>query len=397
MNVFMKNSLPVLAATAHLLDEAGLRTKSGDPLELLAKKFGDHSAEVLSKLGASNTELLNLKANLDDINQRLAYRGGGSDSDEADTPGQQFVKHEELNEFSNYRTRPARLSMQVKTTITTGPTSAGALKPQYRDETVGLPQRRMTVRDLLPTVKVTAAEVQYAKQKTRTSNAAIVPETTLKPESGISWELKTLAFATIAHWIPASRQVLDDIPQLRGLIDSELMYGLKLKEEEQLLNGSGVDENLTGLVTVATPASQTIGGITVTNQIDQIALAILQNALALYPADGVIVNPADWLRMRLYKDSNGNYIMGSPSSDINKTLFGLPVIDTAAMAVDKYLVGNFQLAATLYDRWEARIEVSTEHADFFLRNMVAILCEERLGLAIKNPLALTYGDFGNVA
>jgi HK97 family phage major capsid protein len=75
----------------------------------------------------------------------------------------------------------------------------------------------------------------------------------------------------------------------------------------------------------------------------------------------------------------------------------MPVAATQAMAVDKFLVGNFQAAATLYDRWAARVEVSTEHSDFFVRNLVAVLAEERIGLAVKQPLALTYGDFGNVA
>lgn len=54
------------------------------------------------------------------------------------------------------------------------------------------------------------------------------------------------------------------------------------------------------------------------------------------------------------------------------------------------------MAATLYERWNARIEVSTEHSDFFVENMVAVLCGERLGQAIENPLALTYRDFGRV-
>ncbi|MDX0773563.1 hypothetical protein GOD44_03700 [Sinorhizobium medicae] len=44
-----------------------------------------------------------------------------------------------------------------------------------------------------------------------------------------------------------------------------------------------------------------------------------------------------------------------------------------------------------------RVDVSTEHSDFFVRNLVAILAEARIGLAVKQPLALTYGDFGNVA
>ena len=67
------------------------------------------------------------------------------------------------------------------------------------------------------------------------------------------------------------------------------------------------------------------------------------------------------------------------------------------MTIDKFLVGNFRSAATLYDRWAPRVEVSTEHADFFTRNLVAILAEERIALAPKNAAALTYGDFGNIA
>jgi hypothetical protein len=42
------------------------------------------------------------------------------------------------------------------------------------------------------------------------------------------------------------------------------------------------------------------------------------------------------------------------------------------------------------------VEVVIEHADFFVRNLVAILTEERLALAIKRPTSVVYGDFGNV-
>jgi HK97 family phage major capsid protein len=75
----------------------------------------------------------------------------------------------------------------------------------------------------------------------------------------------------------------------------------------------------------------------------------------------------------------------------------LPVVATTSMTIDKFLIGDFDRAATLYDRWTPRVEVSTEHADFFTRNLVAILAEQRSALAVKNGTALTYGDFGNVA
>ncbi|MDB5630430.1 MAG: phage major capsid protein family [Tardiphaga sp.] len=386
----------VKAAAAHLLESAGFRTKNdGDPMVVLARKFGDHVAEVMTKLGASNEELEGVKCQLLELEQKMARRGGASGPSEPETMGKQFTDNTDLKGFADYRTRPSRFSMDVKTTLTTAVDSAGPLGSPYRDVVVQFPQRRLTVRNLLPTINVTVGSVEYARQTTRTNNADTVAEAAAKPESAYAWELKDLPMRVIAHWIPASRQVLDDLPQLRGLIDTELMYGLKLKEEEQLLYGSGTGQNLTGLVTSATAYSAPIT-VSSPNSIDLIGLAILQNALALYPADGVVVNSADWMYMRLLKDTQGRYIMGDPQSVVQPVLFGLPVVDTPAMTVDKFLVGNFQSAATLYDRWNARIEVSTEHADFFVKNMVAILCEERLGLAIKNPLALTYGDFGRV-
>lgn len=115
--------------------------------------------------------------------------------------------------------------------------------------------------------------------------------------------------------------------------------------------------------------------------LDTIALAILQNALADEPADGIIVHPPDWMRMRLLKDVDVKYILGDPATAVQPVLFGLPVVAIKMMAQDKFLVGNFQRAATIYDRWTPRVEVSTEYADFFTRNLVAILAEEPIALA----------------
>jgi HK97 family phage major capsid protein len=72
------------------------------------------------------------------------------------------------------------------------------------------------------------------------------------------------------------------------------------------------------------------------------------------------------------------------------------VVETQAMAVDKYLVGAFMMGAQVFDRWAARIELATENEDDFIKNLVTILCEERLALAVYRPEAFIYGDFGRV-
>lgn len=363
-------------------------------LKDLFKEHTDAVEERLKELGVNITET---KARLDDVEQKSARRGGGEDGSETKSWGAQFIESAGLAAFSDEMSRPGRFRLDIKANITTGGTSGGPLGlPSFRDGLNNIPQRRMQVRDLLPVIGISSGSVEYPQQTTRTNAAAPVAEGAVKPESAYGWTMQTVNPKVIAHWVPASRQILDDAPQLRGVIDTELRYGLALKEEEQLLNGSGTGENLNGLVTNATPYAAPIDPAGSETMLDTIALAILQSALAEEPADGAVIHPSDWMRMRLLKDADGKYILGDPAASVPPVLFGLPVVATQAMTVDKFLVGNFQRAATIYDRWSPRVEVSTEHADFFTRNMVAILCEERLAQAIKNAAALTYGDFGNI-
>jgi HK97 family phage major capsid protein len=108
------------------------------------------------------------------------------------------------------------------------------------------------------------------------------------------------------------------------------------------------------------------------------------------------MNPADWTRIALLKDGDGKYIFGNPGTAVEPRLFGKPVVTTLGMAVDKFLVADFTAAATLYDRWTARVEIGYENDDF-TRNMLTVLAEERVALAVKDPTALVFGDFGFVA
>jgi HK97 family phage major capsid protein len=194
----------------------------------------------------------------------------------------------------------------------------------------------------------------------------------------------------------ASVQILADAAGLRSIIDQRLRYGLAFVEEQQLLNGSGVGQNLLGLVTASTPFAAP-GGLVATTQVDVVRLMILQVALAEYPANGIVMNPIDMAAIEMSKDANGAYLIGNPQGTIQKTLWGLPVVETQAMGVDKSLVGAFDLAAQLFDRQDATVEASTEDQDNFVKNKVTIRAEERLAMAIYRPQAIVYGDLGRVA
>jgi HK97 family phage major capsid protein len=363
-----------------------------DFTDAVEKQFSALSADVKRALDEAGVA----KAIVTEIEQKTARPSWGGES-QPETWGEQFANSDGLKAFAEEHSRPGRFRMEVKTTLTTGATSGGPAAPApYRDDIITMPTRRLRVRNLLPTVQISTGAVEYPKQTTRTNAANTVAEGALKPESAYGFTMQTVTPKVIAHWVPASRQILEDAPQLRGIIDTELLYGLELKEDAQLLAGDGTGDNLSGLITNATAYSAPIT-ISGSNMIDQIGLGMLQTTNADFNPTGIIMHPSDLLRIQLIKDAAGNYIFGDPAAAVTPVIFGLPVVTTTSMTIDKFLVGDFQRAATLYDRWTPRVEVSTEHADFFTRNLVAILAEQRLALAVKNAAALTYGDFGNVA
>ncbi len=77
---------------------------------------------------------------------------------------------------------------------------------------------------------------------------------------------------------------------------------------------------------------------------------------------------------------------------VEQTLWGRPVVVTTAMASGTFLCGNTE-AAELFVRMDAMLEISTEHSDFFVRNLLAILVECREVLCIYRPGAFIQGSF----
>ncbi|MBE0455779.1 MAG: phage major capsid protein [Roseovarius sp.] len=372
-----------------------LRTKdAGDPFDTLAAKIGQMADTTAERLREVETKSAGATEAIADLEQRLARGDGGGTPLRPESWGEEFTKSQGEAIRALSESNRGRVALNVKATLTGGATSAGGLDVPARDATAMMPRRRLTIRDLLNVMQVESGTVEYAQQTDRTNAAATVAEGAGKPESGLAWELRTTSAKVIAHWVKASRQILEDAPMLRGMIDGELRYGLALTEEAQLLYGDGTGSNLSGLVTNATAFADPLSLASPT-MIDMVGSAILQTALTDFAPDGVVVHPSDWMRMRMLKDADGKYLLGDPQSQVTPQLFGLPVVATQAMTVDKFLVGSFASAGTLYDRWQPRVEVGYENDDF-TKNLVTVLAEERIALAVKWGDALTYGDFGNV-
>jgi HK97 family phage major capsid protein len=196
-----------------------VRAEADNPREL----FAQLRAAMDGQLGDTNTRIENLETALNavvggalpgGISAAAILNGGGR------SWGDQVVNAPELTEFRNAAGK-ARVQINLKpnAAITSVTPGGGPLITPDRAEGVQLARRRLTVRALLGTGTTGSNMVEYPRQTTRDNQAATVDEGALKPESNLAWELKQAKVATIAHWVPASRQVLDDAPQLRTLID----------------------------------------------------------------------------------------------------------------------------------------------------------------------------------
>ncbi|MCA0963289.1 phage major capsid protein [Salipiger bermudensis] len=376
-------------AVKEIAEEALGKAKSGEELTSKIKETADEALLKMNELTGQMTEL----------EQKMARRGDG-DQEERKSLGQRFVEDERVKAWLESGPSSGKADLRVKadlTTLTTdadgsvGDGAAPTRLPGVQEQA----QRRMTVRDLLSQGRMDGNTIEYVQETGFNNNAAPVAEGSAKPSSDIQLDLKSSTAKVIAHWMKASRQALDDVSFLRSMIDQRLIYGLSYAEENQLLNGDGTGQNLSGLITNATAYSEPFAPAAAT-AIDTMRLAMLQAALAEYPATGHVMNPVDWARIELTKDSEGRYIIGNPQGTLSPTLWNLPVVATQAMGVDKFLTGAFKLGAQIFDRWDARVEAGYVNDDF-TRNMVTLLAEERLALAVYRPEAFIYGDLGFVA
>lgn len=365
-----------------------------------AQKGVDATTSQKETIDGALTAMNEAKARLDDLEQKMA-RGGGNADDRQKSIGEQFVESEGFKNFeaTGFSKSARGGDLQIKATLTSATTDAAgsvgdAVQTTRLPGILPLPQRRLTVRDLLSQGRMDGSTLEYVKETGFTNSAAPVAEGAAKPESDLKFDLVTTSAKVIAHWMKASKQILSDVSQLRSTIDQRLLYGLAYVEEQQLLNGSGSGQNLHGIIPQATAYSAPIT-LSSPTSIDLMRLAMLQAALAEYPATGHVMNPIDWAWIETLKDGEGRYIIGNPQGTISPTLWGLPVVATQAIAVDKFLTGAFRMGAQVFDRWDARVETGYVNDDF-TKNLVTILAEERLALAVYRPEAFIYGDFGRI-
>ena len=273
-------------------------------------------------------------------------------------------------------------------------TSAGtSLVPAHRIDGIVTPyDREYRLRDVITSARTTSNVIEFPKETGFDNQAAPVAEGDPKQYSDLTFELESAPVRTIAHLFKISRQMLDDGPALAAYIGRRGTYGLRLVEENQILAGNGIGQNLHGIIPQAQAFSPQFSGADDT-AFDRINQAISQAEDAEVPVNAIVLNRRDWRRMLGIKDGEERYIAGqSPFGLQDQRLWNLPIVATNAMPAGTFLTGAFQDGATIFDRLDVEVLISTENDDDFEKNLATVRIESRLTLAVFRPDAFVAGD-----
>lgn len=246
------------------------------------------------------------------------------------------------------------------------------------------PDRDLRLLDYLPSRPVSESSTEYVQMHADADAAEQVVEGDEKQYIDMEGILKRANIATIAGWTSASKQVLSDESAMQNVIDRVLRYKCSARLEHQIINGPGGDGRINGLLNQATTFVPTIG----TSPADIIGESMVRQANNGYMPMLVVMNPLDWFRLQIEKtNTEGEYLFGSPTMPVPPALWNAAVVPTPSLAEGTALTIDTSFV-TVTDREKVSVVVSTSHADFFTRNLVAILGELRAGLEVHDTFAV---------
>lgn len=361
------------------------------------KQFGTTNDSTVNNIKELEGKLEAFQTDLNDLMVKANRGQAQGGAQERKTAGQLFTESDQYKHaIQSNPHAPSTGLVDIKSfhkkELTSGATSGGALiVPERMPGVVTDPQRRMVIRDLLNARGTAANSIEYVEMTGFTNAAAPRAEGALAAESNITFDTKQTPVKTISHYVVATNNILADAGELQNIIDTQLLYGLDLEEESQLLYGDGTGENLTGLMVQSGVQNLGIKGTT-KNYIEHLRTAFTKVRLAEMAATGLVLHPEDWETIEMAKGSDGHYIWVSVNDGGVQRLFRVPVVDTTAIVKGEFLTGAFGMGAQLRDREQAGIRIG-EPNDFFLRGKKAVMAEERLALVTYRPEAFVKGTF----
>ncbi|WP_297924198.1 phage major capsid protein [uncultured Agitococcus sp.] len=349
----------------------------------LRKKLDD-DAKVVSDLAARFSEIE--QKLVDQVHQRQA---------DPNTVGSILARNTELRQqidaIRSKRGRTTIDGIQARNIISIAGIGTNASLATIDVQRNQAQELTLALLDLITWMPVTNDLVPNLRESAYDIMADEVAEGLAKPESNLTFGVENITISVIAHWIKITKQLLDDMPVLASYIEGRLAYGVRLKLEAKVINGTTT--SFSGLMKVG----NSLVAVPDALAIDTINTAKYQVWGSGLMPEAVVLNPVDWGKIEREKTDDGHYLFGTPGAVVQPVIWGLPVVLSSAMPLGKFWLGNLTIGVSGYVRNEVMVEASTEDGDNFTKNLVTIRAEMRAGFGVAIPDAMVTGDLVAVA
>ena len=346
----------------------------------------------IERLGKEQTKLAQA---LNEFEQK-SLNVPSDDKTHTSSLGDMFVKSTAYQNFGDTHRAIIEFDKAAVTTAASNSASRSSVSAPYmRPGILTLPDAPLQIEALFAHVPISENSVQYVKEGAMTNNAAVVAEAGNKPETTFTAPtIKTAEIVTVAHWTRITRQLAADSVALTAYINQKLQYGLSAKIEAQLITGKGNASELPGLLNTGNftdPSEELQPKLPAGADLFDYALFLKSKMESSnITPEYFVFNPADWTALAALKDKQGRYLLGGPQTVATKSLWGVPVITSASVPAEKFLLANFSLAGTIYDREAMSLAMSESDSSNFTQNLITLRVERRLGFAIEQVPAI-YG------
>ena len=256
--------------------------------------------------------------------------------------------------------------------------------------------------NVIPTASTSSNVIRFVKENSYTNNTGATAEGSAPSDSEFSLVASDAIVQKMASVMTISQEMLDDTPALAGYLNTRLVGKLNETIDDQLIGGSGSSPNLLGLLNGGTAFVTGASGafyqsIDNAQELDVLYVALNQLALANYSANAIILNPTDFHKIALLKDTTNEYLRGNSivSSDGFLRINGTPVIMNNKISAGNFIVGDFSQGSQVFQREGVNVAFGYEDSDNFSKYLVSVRAIARLAHAVYLPDAFVRGAFSS--
>jgi HK97 family phage major capsid protein len=374
----------------------------------LTKQIADTKGELTEEIGKAKGTSQKALEKVEDLEKKAATNGfGGSPAGPKSlykSLSEQITAHKsELPlsvgkkfsfEIDNFN------SMETKVVGNMGSaanlTGSYFVQPTVVPGVIMQPYNQVHMRDILPLGNTGQTNtIRYVRDNGGEGGPAMVAEAGTKPQVDRDLAIIDSPIRKIATYFRVPEEMIEDIPFLTSFLSNVGTEEVLAVEDTQILYGDGTGQNLSGLATAGNftafaAGTSVLGGSP--NEFDVLRAADKQMRTLKRTPSISLVSPTDYFNMISRKDSTGNYILSGGGNGLVPTVNGFPIVQMNQIAAGDFIVMD-RSAAQIFFRANITVRFYEQDQDNAIKNLVTIVIEERLALAIYYVSGIIKGTF----